>query len=265
MNSVFTADLLSAVAKVNSKCQVILCNSIYALAKDSAPLDIKRDENNIVASLDQSTNIYAMSKKFSLQISDYFRSKYNLPVWNLLLNNHEDILRDPCFLPRKLSIFIAEIIVFGKNIRTLELGDLDAARDWSSAKNIVLALASVTSKLSAGNYILGSGQIMTVRELILLMFSCMGIPIHFVKNTESEKIYCELDNSLLAVTTAKFSRKEHDWIPSASTELITYLTSGVNSDISTTLKEMIEYDVELLREKNLMTFPIVITARSKKL
>ena len=62
MNSVFTADLLSAVAKVNSKCQVILCNSIYALAKDSAPLDIKRDENNIVASLDQSTNIYAMSK-----------------------------------------------------------------------------------------------------------------------------------------------------------------------------------------------------------
>ena len=88
---------------------------------------------------------------------------------------------------RKLSIFIAEIIVFGKNIRTLELGDLDAARDWSSAKNIVLALASVTSKLSAGNYILGSGQIMTVRELILLMFSCMGIPIHFVKNTESEK------------------------------------------------------------------------------
>ena len=87
--------------------------------------------------------------------------------------NHESVRRPQRFLPRKVTRGAAAIALGHE--RELVLGDLDAVRDWSDARDIVAGMRLMADAEEPGDYILSSGRGRTVRELVTAAFAAAGL------------------------------------------------------------------------------------------
>jgi GDPmannose 4,6-dehydratase len=87
--------------------------------------------------------------------------------------NHESPRRPDHFLPRKVARGVAAIAL-GQQDR-LELGDLDAVRDWSDARDVVRGYVLMARATEPADYVLASGVARTVRELAGAAFARAGL------------------------------------------------------------------------------------------
>jgi GDPmannose 4,6-dehydratase len=87
--------------------------------------------------------------------------------------NHESPRRPVRFLPRKVTRGVAEIAL--GRARELVLGDLDAVRDWSHARDIVRGAWLMARQDEPGDYVLASGVGRSVRELVDVAFAAAGL------------------------------------------------------------------------------------------
>ena len=101
------------------------------------------------------------------------RERDGLHLSSAILFNHESPRRPPQFVVRRVTRAAARISV-GLQER-LTLGDLDAVRDWSAARDIVAGLRSMAAAPAPGDYVLASGVGRTVRQLVEVAFACVGL------------------------------------------------------------------------------------------
>jgi GDPmannose 4,6-dehydratase len=90
-----------------------------------------------------------------------------------ILYNHESPLRPERFVTRRITSAVARI-ARGRQ-QALELGNLDAARDWSWAPDVVDALRRAARHPVPSDYVIGSGHLHTVRDLVVTAFAAAGI------------------------------------------------------------------------------------------
>lgn len=119
---------------------------------------------------------YAIAKLAGQQMVDYFRREHGVFGCTGILFNHESHLRREDFVSRRITRSAARIAL-GSQER-LELGNLDAFRDWSHASDFVRGFRLALEAAVPGDYVFASGHARTVREFVEAAFSEVGLDPH---------------------------------------------------------------------------------------
>jgi GDPmannose 4,6-dehydratase len=159
---------------------------------------------------------YGAAKASARHIVKVYRESYNLYAIQGLLYNHESERRGEEFVTRKITKGIAQIakaIKENKNFEPIELGNIDAKRDWSHAKDFIRGIWIMLNQENPKEYILASGETHTVREFIEKAFQYArihgtwtgtGIDEKFILNKTENSIY--YDNQVLVKINQAFYR-----------------------------------------------------------
>ena len=131
-----------------------------------------------VSPQDESTPInpnspYGCAKAFATQMTKIYREAHGLFFCNAICYNHESPRRGENFVTRKVTLAAARIKAGLQ--KSVSLGDLDSARDWGYAKDFVHAMWLMLQQDRADDYVLATGESHTIRELLEVAFSHVGL------------------------------------------------------------------------------------------
>lgn len=110
------------------------------------------------------SNPYGISKLAAQNFVSLYRESYGLFACSGILFNHEGPLRGREFVTRKISFNIARLKVQGGP--PIELGDMNAARDWGGADDYVKAMRAMLEHDKPKDMVIASGALTTVREFL---------------------------------------------------------------------------------------------------
>jgi GDPmannose 4,6-dehydratase len=116
---------------------------------------------------------YACAKVFAHHAAVNYRESYGLQASCGILFNHESPRRGEAFVSRKITRAVARIKLGLQD--KLRLGNLEARRDWGYAGDYVRAMWLMLQQESAGDYVIGTGEMHSVREFAELAFARAGL------------------------------------------------------------------------------------------
>lgn len=116
---------------------------------------------------------YGVAKVYGHYITLNYRESYDMFAANGILFNHESPRRGIEFVTRKITNAVARISL-GKQDK-LELGNLDAKRDWGFAGDYVEAMWLMLQQETPDDYVIGTGESHSVAEFVELAFKEVGI------------------------------------------------------------------------------------------
>ena len=116
---------------------------------------------------------YGVAKAYAHYIVGSYRRRYGLFACSGILYNHESPRRPLEFVPRKVAHAAAALSLGFEH--ELVLGDLDARRDWGYAGDYVRAVWLMLQQEDADDFVVGSGESHSVRELVQCAFAYVGL------------------------------------------------------------------------------------------
>ena len=116
---------------------------------------------------------YGVAKLYGHWITKNYRESYGIHANSGILFNHEGERRGVEFVTRKISNAVARIQL-GKQDH-IELGNLDAKRDWGYAGDYVVGMWLMLQQDKPGDYVLATGETHTIGEFLDLAFKQIGI------------------------------------------------------------------------------------------
>ena len=123
-------------------------------------------------------SVYAISKYAAQQLCNMYRDAYGMFVVNSLLFNHEGPRRGHTFVTQKIADYVAKYVV-SEDLRPLQLGNLNARRDWGSAKYYMEAVYLMLQQDKPENFVIATGETHSVREFVELAFNEIGIEVEW--------------------------------------------------------------------------------------
>lgn len=120
---------------------------------------------------------YGVAKLYAHWMTVNYRESYNIFGTSGILFNHESPLRGREFVTRKITDAVARI-KFG-TLDCLELGNMDAKRDWGFARDYVDGMIRMLRVPEPDTYVLATGRTETVRDFVRLAFAAAGIDVAF--------------------------------------------------------------------------------------
>lgn len=127
---------------------------------------------------------YGVAKLYAHWMTVNYRESYNIFGCSGILFNHESPLRGLEFVTRKITHHVA-LIKYNK-INYLELGNLDAKRDWGFAGDYVEGMWRMLQTEKPGTYVLATNVTTTVRDFVRMAFAAADIRIEFEGQGEAE-------------------------------------------------------------------------------
>ena len=118
---------------------------------------------------------YGVAKLYGHWITKNYRESYGMYACSGILFNHESERRGKEFVTRKITGAVARIKLGVQDV--LELGNLDAKRDWGHAKDYVKAMWLMLQQDKADDYVIATNETRTVREFVEKAFKCVDIDI----------------------------------------------------------------------------------------
>lgn len=116
---------------------------------------------------------YGISKLAAFHLVRNYRETQGMFCCSGILYNHESPRRRPEFVTRKITLAAARI-ARGRQDR-LELGNLDARRDWGWAPDYVEAMHAMLNQTSPDDYVVATGELHSVREICEIAFARAGL------------------------------------------------------------------------------------------
>ncbi len=187
-------------------------------------------------------NPYSIAKLYAHFATVNYREIYGIFACSGILFNHESPLRGTEFVSRKITQAVAKI-KFNTN-EVLELGNLNAQRDWGYAKEYVAGMHAMLQANEPDTYILATNRAETVRKFVELAFAAGGIPIEWQGKEQQEvgintdsgkpiikilpKFYRPIENYTLVGNSEK-AKQKLGW--EAKTSLETLCQIMVDKDI----------------------------------
>lgn len=133
---------------------------------------------------------YGIAKQAGDQFARLYREKYGQFISVGLLYNHESALRPANYLSRRVAKSVAAIKK-GRQEK-LHLGDLQAQRDWSDARDIIQGFWRALQAPQPGDFIFASGTSRTVRELVRVAFAAAGLEAEKFIQTDPSSVPTEV-------------------------------------------------------------------------
>ena len=127
---------------------------------------------------------YGVAKLYAHWMTINYRESYDIFGCSGILFNHESPLRGREFVTRKITDSVAKIKL-GK-LDCLELGNLDAKRDWGYAKEYVEGMWRMLQVDTPDTYVLATNRTETVRDFVRMAFKAAGIIVDF-KGSEAHE------------------------------------------------------------------------------
>lgn len=177
-------------------------SEMYGNTTDGSKMLTERSEMNPVSP-------YGISKLAAHHICNYYRDAYGMFVVSSVLLNHEGERRGLTFVTQKIAQYVGKYkrtSELGKPVRPLQLGNLNAKRDWGYAKDYVWGIYLMMQHHTPDNYLLATGEEHSVREFVELAFSEIGIRIEWRGSGSEERGYNVLTGDLLVEVNPKYYR-----------------------------------------------------------
>ena len=174
---------------------------------------------------------YGVAKLYAHWMAINYRESYDIFACSGILFNHESPLRGREFVTRKITDTVAKIKL-GK-MDCLELGNIDAKRDWGYAKEYVEGMWRMLQADEPGSYVLATNRTEKVKDFVCMAFKAADISIEFKGHAESEyavntatgkvvmrinpRFYRPAEVDLL-IGDPTFAKQKLGWAPSTSLE-----------------------------------------------
>ena len=234
---------LEAIRKHAPKCRFYnACSSEELGNVDYSP----QDENHPL----KPRSPYGAAKAAARHLVKVYRESYDLFAIQGLLYNHESPRRGEEFVTRKITKAIARIkkaLDYGYEFEPLELGNIDAKRDWSNARDFVQGIWTMLNQSSPKEYLLASGETHTVREFVEKAFLYAGIKGRWVftgdlNNTLPENEVFKKDSGeiLMKINSVFYRPAEVDLLLGDSSKAKNELKWNPKITFENLIKEMVE-------------------------
>ena len=173
------------------------------------------------------TSPYGCAKVFAYNIVRHYRFAYNLFAVNGILFNHESPRRGSNFVTNKV-VKAAVRIKLGLQ-ENLELGNMDAYRDWGHSMDYVRAMNMIVNHSEPDDFVVSTGITHSVREMCNLVFS-----------------HLDLNYNDFVIQNSKFLRAEElKYLKGDSSKIRNVLGWEPEYDFETMMKEMVDYWMEV--------------------
>ena len=147
---------------------------------------------------------YGVAKLYAHWMTINYRESYNIFASSGILFNHESPLRGQEFVTRKITDSVAKIKL-GK-LDVLELGNMDAKRDWGFAKEYVEGMWLMLQADEPDTFVLATNRTETVRDFVTMAFKAAGYQLRFEGKEESEVGVDATTGKVLVRVNPKFYR-----------------------------------------------------------
>lgn len=147
---------------------------------------------------------YGAAKLYAHWMTINYRESYDIFGCSGILFNHESPLRGREFVTRKIADSVAKIKL-GK-LDCMELGNLDAKRDWGFAKEYVEGMWRMLQVDVPDTYVLATNRTQTVRDFVEMAFKGAGIQVEFKGNAEKETAVDVATGKIVMRINPKFYR-----------------------------------------------------------
>jgi len=181
---------------------------------------------------------YGVAKLYAHWMTVNYRESYGLHTNSGILFNHESPLRGEQFVTRKVTKAVAGIKLGLQS--KLQLGNLQAKRDWGHAKDYVRAMWLMLQQDRPGDYVIATGVTHTIEYLCEYAFNCVGLNWRDYVEISSEYLRpAEVD---LLCGDPSLARKNLGWCPEINFESL--------------IEEMIEMDINNLKKVSFSSGPL---------
>ena len=147
---------------------------------------------------------YGVAKLYAHWMTINYRESYNIFATSGILFNHESPLRGREFVTRKITDSAAKIKL-GK-LDVLELGNMDAKRDWGYAKDYVEGMWRMLQAAEPDTFVLATNRTETVRDFVTMAFKAADITLDWKGNDEKEQGIDAKTGKVLVRINPKFYR-----------------------------------------------------------
>lgn len=147
---------------------------------------------------------YGVAKLYGHWITKNYRESYGMFACSGILFNHESERRGEEFVTRKITMAVAKI---SKGLQEcVELGNLNAKRDWGHSKDYVKAMHLMLLQDQPDDYVVATGETHTVREFVELAFKAAGIELTWHGENEKEYATNNANGKVVIKVNPKFFR-----------------------------------------------------------
>lgn len=150
---------------------------------------------------------YGISKVASYHLTRNYREGHGMFCGVGILYNHESPRRRPEFVSRKITLAVARIKK-GEQ-QTLELGNLEAKRDWGFAPDYVQAMHAILNHHEPQDFVVATGVLHSVGELCEVAFSHVGLD--WRKHVVVNPMFNRLENEVPLVGCSDKIREQAGW------------------------------------------------------
>ena len=163
-------NLLEAIRLVNPRIRFYQASTSEMFGKVQA---VPQDESTAF----YPRSPYGVAKLFAHWMTVNYRESYGIFGASGILFNHESPLRGREFVTRKITHAVARIKLGQQDL--LELGNLDAKRDWGYAKEYVEGMYRMLQAEQPDTYVLATQRTETVRDFVRMAFRAVGVELEF--------------------------------------------------------------------------------------
>ena len=231
VNAIGTLRLLDAIKNSEIRTKIFNMSSPYLFSGEQYP---QTDETRF-----EPKSPFAVAEEYAYHIIDTYRECYNIFAVNGICYNHESKFRNETFVSKKI-INAVKRIINGEDF-ILELGNLNASREWGHAKDYALAMWEALQVKEPTNFIISTGKAYTIRDFVIkaykrakidLIFEGSGLgEVGIDKNTG--KVMVKVNSDLLRPNDAKV-------LVSSSTKFNKLTGFEFENDIESLIDSMME-------------------------
>jgi len=191
---------------------------------------------------------YAVAKLYAYWITINYREAYNLFACNGIMFNHESERRDPRFVTRKITVGIAKILQGA--IDKIELGNLNAKRDWGYAPDYVEAMWFMLQQDKPDDFVIATGETHSVREFCEKAFKVVDIDIEWKgKGIHEKGVDIRTGKELISVNPDYFRPTEVDLLIGDYSKAKNELGWEPATKFNELVRIMMEFDLKNINKK----------------
>jgi len=189
---------------------------------------------------------YGVAKVYGFWITVNYRESFGIHASNGILFNHESPRRGLQFVTRKITDGVARVKL---GIQPhLELGNMDAKRDWGYAGDYVEAMWLMLQQEKPGDYVIATGETYAVRDFVTEAFKAAQMPITWHGSGIHEQGIAN-GKIVVKINPAFYRPAEVDVLRGDATKAKTVLGWRAKTSFPELVRKMVEADLERLRHK----------------
>ena len=192
---------------------------------------------------------YGIAKLYSHWMTINYREAWNIHACSGILFNHESPLRGTEFVTRKISQGMAQIAL--KKIKKINLGNLNAERDWGFAGDYVEAMWLMLQKDKPDDYVIATGETHSVRDFVQVAANSIDIDIEWDNEGNNEIGICKKTGSTIISIDKQYTRpSETDHLLGDASKAKENLGWKPSINFQSLVNMMVEHDLKRIEDNN---------------